>query len=139
MNVTLYREIKKEGSLIVETFFISPRKKELISEYRRVNDFIVLLTQSYSIREHYPLLKVEFFDFIIKRTYSYLENKPIPERGLEISFTYIPFKGERKCKKCYHFRKKGRTEYCSGRHKKIKWDVWPNCMYWKENSIIKLQ
>jgi hypothetical protein len=136
--VNLYREIKKEGSLIIETFSISPRKKELISTSTRVTDFIVLLTQLHSIREHYPLIKVEFFDYIVRRTYTYLENKPIPERGFNFQFNYIPFKGEKKCKKCFYFRKKGRTEYCSGRHKKLKWDVWPNCLYWKENSIIKI-
>jgi len=138
MKVSLYREIKKEGSLIIETFSISPRKKELISTSRRVNDFIILLTQSLSIREDYPLVKVEFFDYIIKRTYNYVENKKIPERGFSYDFEYIPFKGEKKCKKCFYYRKTKNIEYCSGRHKKLKWDVWKDCLYWKENSIIKI-
>jgi hypothetical protein len=137
MKVSLYREIKKEGSLIKETFSFSPKNHFLNDDSRSIRDFLILLCSYFSISSEYKLLEKEILDWNVISKYAFEEGKRIPLRGFSFVFDYIPSTGKRKCSKCIYSRKHGRIQYCSGRMKIIESDFWNDCLYWKEDSFIK--
>lgn len=136
MLITVYKEIKKRESLIIETFTFSPKIKSLIDDHNNVRDFLILLTSQLSIAPEYNLISFVEKDYIIERQYEYAKGKRVPIPSLSFQFTYIPFNGKKKCSKCFHNRYYGKIQYCSGRMRKINYDYWQDCNFYKEDSKI---
>ncbi len=137
MKVYLYRQLYLDNNIIKEIFKITPKKVFLNDDNRAVRDFIVLLSFKYSIKNLYKLLSCKTSDYTFEKTYEYNPEIPPPPSGLVITFDYIPYVGKHTCKKCSHYVKLKRGGACSGRAKKLKYDIWEGCHYWHENSIIK--
>lgn len=135
MDLSIYIERIKKGSIIEERFSISPKKKILTEEERGVFHFINLLCLHHSLP--LPILEIKRFNFLRIHTYSWDEKVLNTEISKTIKYRYIPYIGERSCSKCIHYRKIGRRSFCGGRLKEIKGNFWKGCLYWIENSVIK--
>ena len=138
MKISLYREIKKRGPHIFEVFSFLPKNKIVIDEHRRVFDFLNLLSLYFSIGEQYSLIERKTFEYSISSIYCYNPKAKIPKPSFIYEFDYIPFMGKRKCSKCIYSKKQNHIQYCEGRMKKIENDFWKDCLYWKEDSFIKV-
>jgi hypothetical protein len=139
MIVEVSKQITRRDSIIIESFSFSPKNKIRLfwQEGSRIKDFLVFVTDLLSIKEEYKLVETKEYQGSIINKYSFQENKKIPNPSLVYRFSYIPFLGKKKCKKCFFVRRaKNGSLYCSGRLKKIKGDFWNNCLYYYENSLI---
>lgn len=137
MIISVYKQITKRDSRILESFSFSPKKDLIWKDGTRIKDYLIFISNVLSISDEYTLASKKEFDFFIEKEYFYSENKKIPKQSLNYSFSYIPFLGKKKCIKCFYVRKtKSGALYCSGRFKKIKNETWPDCLYYYENSIL---
>lgn len=137
MIVTVYKQITRRDSRILESFSFSPKKNIIWKDGTRIKDYLIFLSDALSISDQYSLLSRKEYDFYIEKEYTYSNEKQIPRQSLSYSFSYIPFMGKKKCTKCIHVRKtQSGALYCSGRVKKILGDSWPDCLYYYENSIL---
>jgi hypothetical protein len=137
MIISVFKQVTKRDSRIIESFSFSPKKKIIWRDGTRIKDYLIYISNKISISDEYELLSRQEHDYFISKEYAYTENKRIPNQSLSYSFSYIPFLGKKKCSKCFFARisKKGDL-YCSGRFKKIRDDYWNDCLYYYENSIL---
>lgn len=137
MIITVYKQITRRDSRILESFSFSPKKDMIWKDGSRIKDYLIFTSHVLSISDQYNLLSRREYDFYIENEFLYEENRRMPRQSLNYSFSYIPLVGKKKCTKCFYSRRtRSGTLYCSGRLKKISGDSWPDCLYYYENSIL---
>ena len=131
INLTVTRTKKKD--IIEEIFSITTpsNKYKLIGSQGRVIFFAVWKLRLMLMLKDYKLLKTVAENNIIINHYEYKPSTKMPQLFQKLVLNYKPVMSK-KCSYCIFSENKNRKNFCKIRGKKLKYDTWRNCLYWRE-------
>ena len=134
MNISISKNILKNGNRIEESFFVNPQHSILSDDHREIYNTIDLIILHMTISPEYRLIDVIGDRLNKKFIYEFEENKRIPKLFVEFKFEYFPNQ-KRKCTHCVHFKKFNTVKFCMFKSIKLFDTYYKNCNDWMEKSV----
>ncbi len=139
IKFSITRRLQKIENKVIEILEVNPKTKILSDSSRSISTFIQNIMSLFSMGHIYPLSSItQESPFIRIHELKFKGTSEIPKTFSELKFNYIPNLGKKRCSKCLNSRVSENGQLiCKLRGKKIFGDIWKNCLFYIEKSILE--